>query len=121
VLLHSVGRLPEGYRHGIGGFDEFLTTTIGLERDAFVAYIESARPDYLTLERWVREHATNLTAEAIATVNHRMETYEFPEAMRAERLARLRLQAEGADLRTVPLNDLDDWLAMHEALTAARD
>jgi hypothetical protein len=67
ILLHSCGRLPDGYRHGVGGFDEFLTTTLGLDRDAFVTYIETAKPDYLTLEVWVRANATALTPEAIAT------------------------------------------------------
>ena len=23
ILLHACGRLPDGYRHGVGGFDEF--------------------------------------------------------------------------------------------------
>src|ERR1700682_2704180 len=69
ILLHGCGRLPEGYRHGVGGFDECLTTTLGLDRDAFIAYIETEKPDYLTLEKWVRANATSLTADAIAAVN----------------------------------------------------
>src|SRR5471030_1556222 len=40
LLLHSCGRLPEGYRCGVGGLDEFLTTTLGIDRDAFVAWVE---------------------------------------------------------------------------------
>jgi len=116
ILLYGCGRLPEGYRHGAGGFDEFLTTTLGIDRDAFVAYIEMEKPDYLTLERWVREHATALTPETIATVNERVAEADMPEAMRIERIAQLGFDQPGYT-KAVGLNDLDDWAAMHRTLT----
>lgn len=116
ILLHACGRLPEGYRHGVGGFDEFLTTTLGIDRDAFVAYIETEKPDYLTLESWVRANATNLTPEAIETMSQRAATVDLPETMRADRAARLRFN-DPSYIKAVALNDLDDWLGMHEALT----
>jgi Domain of unknown function (DUF5069) len=116
ILLHGCGRLPDGYRHGAGGFDEFLTTTLGIDRDAFVAYIETEKPDYLALERWVRENATALTPETIATVNARVADAEMPEAMRTERCAQLGIEESGYT-KAVILNDLDDWAAMHRALT----
>ena len=118
ILLHACGRLPEGYRHGAGGFDEFLTTTLGIDRDAFVAYIETEKPDYLTLEAWVRAHATSLTPEAIAVVNDRVMTIDLPEAMRPERAARLGFD-DPAYRKAYALNELDDWLALHESLTRA--
>jgi hypothetical protein len=116
ILLHGAGRLPERYRHGVGGFDEFLTTALGIDRDAFVAYIEDSRPDYLALEAWVRAHAATLTAEAVAKVNSRVESVDLPEAMLAERTARLGL-TDPSYTNAVALNDLDDWAAMHEIIT----
>ena len=116
ILLHGCGRLPEGYRHGAGGFDEFLTTTLGIDRDAFVAYIETEKPDYLTLERWVRAHAATLTAEAIATVNLRVTDTDLPETMLPDRRAALQFDEPGYT-KAVALNDLDDWAGMHAALT----
>jgi Domain of unknown function (DUF5069) len=118
ILLHGCGRLPEGYRHGVGGFDEFLTTTLGIDRDAFVAYIETEKPDYLTLERWVRENATALTPETIATVNARIADADMPEAMLADRRAQLGFHDPDCT-KAVALNDLDDWAALHRTLTGA--
>ena len=115
ILLHGYGRLPDGYRHGVGGFDEFLTTTLGIDRDAFIAYIETSKPDYLTLEAWVRANATALTPEAIAKVNDGVASTDIPEAMYADRCARLGF-ADPAYKKAVALNDLDDWLAIHETL-----
>lgn len=118
VRLYDCGRLPEGYRRGIGGFDEFLTTTLGLDRDAFIAYLREEKPTYLALEAWVRANATNLTPEAIATVNTQIECANLPEAMRAERAARIDF-FDPSYVNAVALNDLDDWTSMHEALLAA--
>ncbi|GAC1421679.1 MAG: hypothetical protein NVSMB64_30370 [Candidatus Velthaea sp.] len=119
VLLHGCGYLPDGYRHGSGGFDELLLTTLGLESEAFVAYICKEKPDYLTLEAWVRAHAAKLDAESIATVNARVDTADLPEAMRVERFARFHI-TDPAYTKAVALNDLDDWAGMHEAITGAR-
>jgi hypothetical protein len=118
ILLHGCGRLPEGYRHGVGGFDEFLTTTLGIDRDAFVSYIETEKPDYLTLEAWVRANATALTAEAIAAINARVANADLPDTMLADRRAQLGFDEPGYT-KAVALNDLDDWAGMHAALTRA--
>ncbi len=115
ILLYASGRLPEGYRHGAGGFDEFLTTTLGIDRDAFVSYVEMVRPDYPTLEAWVREHATTLNAETIATVNARVAEANMSEEMLAERRPRLGI-TDPAYTKAVAVNDLDDWQAFHAML-----
>jgi hypothetical protein len=118
ILLHACGRLPEGYRHGVGGFDEFLTTTLGIDRNAFVAYIKTEKPEYREVEAWVRAHATNLTPEAIATVNDRVETTDMPEALLDERRSRLQI-TDRSYTKAVAINDLDDWAGFHAALTAS--
>jgi hypothetical protein len=117
ILLFSQGRLPDGYRHGAGGFDEFLITTLGIDRDAFVAYVENEKPDYLTLERWVREHATNLNAGAIAKVNERVASADMNDELLAERRARLGI--DHSLTNAVAVNDVDDWQAMHAVLTSS--
>jgi hypothetical protein len=116
ILLHALGRLPEGYRHGTGGFDEYLTTALGIDNAAFIDYIETKRPDYLTLETWVRENATLLNEETIATVNERVTTANMPEQMRADRVTQLGIP-DTPITGAVALNDLDDWAAMHASLT----
>jgi hypothetical protein len=116
ILLHACGRLPEGYRHGAGGFDEALTTALGIDRDAFVAYISDEKPSYLALEAWVRAHATNLTPQAVAKLNAGIEAALLPEAMREERFARVGC-SDPTYTSAVALNDLDDWTAIHQLLT----
>ena len=63
----------------MGGFDEFLTTTLGIDRDAFVSYIETAKRDYLALEAWVRANAATLTPEAVAKVNEGVSATDIPD------------------------------------------
>jgi Domain of unknown function (DUF5069) len=112
ILLHAAGRLPEGYRHGVGGFDERLCTNLGIDRDAFITYIETAKPGYLELEDWVREHATKLDPESVEAHNRAVLAGEMPEEMTIQRRRELGL-ADGSVTKACPLNDLDDWAALH--------
>ena len=118
ISLHAAGRLPEGYRHGNGGFDAGMCAELGIDNAAFVAYIESERPTYLQLEAWVVAHGTALTPQAIARWNRIVAAAKLPDAMRVERLERFGL-VEGDAVMGVSLNDLDDWAAFHAALASA--
>jgi DNA-binding transcriptional regulator YiaG len=116
ILLYAFGRLPEGYRHGIGGFDELLTGSLGIDNAAFVAYIENEKPGYLRLEVWVKEHARNLTPESVAALNHTILTREMSAEMAGERRERFGI-TDPTFAHGVSLNDLDDWDQAHRALT----
>jgi hypothetical protein len=116
LLLHGTGRLPEGYRHGSGGFDEFFCTHFGLDQDAFVRFVETDRPDYLATERWVVENAKNITPETIAAFNERVLVAAMRDEMAAERRERFGIEDAGYK-NAVRLNDLDDWAGMHASLT----
>jgi hypothetical protein len=118
ILLHASGRLPDGYRHGAGGFDELLCERLGLDREAFVAFIEGERPDYLATERWVSEHARDLSPQTIAAFNTRIRTGNMREELAAERRRRFGI-ADDSFANAVALNDLDDWAGMHERLLEA--
>jgi hypothetical protein len=115
--LHAVGRLPDGYRHGVGGFDELVTHKLGVDRDAFAAYVETEAPDYLAAETWVRKNATQLTPAAIAALNEQIRGTKMPLEMAVKRRAELGPAAEGLELG-IPLNDLDDWRLLHEQFKA---
>ena len=118
LLLHSVGQLPAGYRHGTGGFDEFLCTSIGLDRDAFVAFVEEQRPSYLETEAYVREHATSLNAESVDAFNQAVTGRDMPAEMQGPRCSELGIP-HGEITRAIPLNDLDDWAGFHRALVGS--
>jgi hypothetical protein len=118
ILLHACGRLPEGYRHGSGGFDELLTTSLGIDNAAFVAYIESEKPGYLALEAWVKGHAANFTPETVAAFNHKIRTRDMGLEMAVERRARFGI-ADPAFAHGITLNDLDDWDQVYRKLTSS--
>jgi Domain of unknown function (DUF5069) len=115
ILLHAQGRLPEGYRHGAGGFDELLCANLGIDREAFVSYIEDTKPTYLQLESWVRQNAKNLSAASIAAHNRMIEERELPEDKREERWAAVGL-TDRSITKGVALNDLDDWTAAYHSI-----
>jgi Domain of unknown function (DUF5069) len=117
ILLHSAGRLPEGYRHGRGGFDEMTLDDLGIDADAFIAYIEREQPTYLALEAWVREHATKLDAASIAEHNRKIAEREKPEQMAVE--IRTALGLPPTITNSTALNDLDDWALAHRTIVAA--
>ncbi|HEV8020375.1 MAG TPA: DUF5069 domain-containing protein [Candidatus Lustribacter sp.] len=115
--LNAVGRLPDGYRHGVGGFDELLTGKLGVDHVAFAAYVEADAPSYLEAEAWIRKHATMLTPPAIGDLNEQIRATKMPAEMAAKRRGELGAGADGLELG-IPLNDLDDWRLLHEQLKA---
>ena len=119
ILLYSEGRLPEGYRHGEGGFDERLCTHFGIDRDAFVRFIETEKPGYLETERWVTAHASDLEPATIAAFNEFVLAANMRDEMAAERRASLSL-SDASFKNAVALNNLDDWAGMHAAVTGKR-
>ncbi len=118
ILLHASGRLPEGYRHGAGGFDGLLCERLGIDAAAFIAFIEGERPDYLALEAWVTQHARDLSPHAIAAFNDRIRTGNMGDENAAKARARFKV-ADDTFANAIALNNLDDWSLAHAAVTAA--
>jgi hypothetical protein len=118
ILLHASGRLPEGYRHGEGGFDEVTIDNLGLDRGAFIAYIENEKPDYQQLEAWVREHGTKLDPASIAAHNEYILTRRMRDEIAVPRRAELGI-TDPDFWNGVALNDLDDWAGFHKQVTAS--
>ena len=116
--LHGAGRLMDGYRHGVGGFDEMLTGAIGMDPAAFAAWVERETPDYLTAEEYVRGHASDLTPAAIDAWTAKIGAQDLPAERIPERHAELGI-TDPAFTRSVPLNDLDDWFELHHQLLTA--
>jgi hypothetical protein len=117
MRYHAAGLLPEGYRHGSGGFDGSLLEAIGVEGEAFAAYVDAERPDYLTLERWVRAHARDASEAAIRAFNERTLGLQMPEPRRTEWKQRFGL-TDDRYTSAIELNQLDDWATAHAQITA---
>ncbi|MGH7706941.1 MAG: DUF5069 domain-containing protein [Vulcanimicrobiaceae bacterium] len=112
ILLHAADALPEGYRHGTGGFDEFLCNNLGLEPAELIAFIATERPSYSQCEAWVKTHATKLDPESIAWHNIAIRTRNMGEQLAADRRATLNI-ADPTFANATTLNDLDDWNGVH--------
>lgn len=115
VLLHAKGRLPPGYRHGTGGFDEATAIAIGFDRDAFIEFVSMQHPTYLETEAWVRKNAKNLSEESIRKHNEHVHRKKPPLLAKAQR-AFVGLEDESI-LDATLLNDLDDWHTLHAQVT----
>ena len=116
-LAASTGRLPDGYFNGDGAFDRKISETIGYDGHAFKAFVETDKPGYLAVEAWVRAHAANLTPQALAETHAYYATAKMPERLAVSMRERFRIEDPSFDLG-VPLNDLDDWAALHAQLLA---
>jgi hypothetical protein len=115
LILHATGRLPEGYRHGAGGVDEEVVTCLGIDRDEFIAYVETKLPTYTECEEWIKANAKTLDAAVIAKHNEfvRREKAEVPARQQREYIG-----TQDASIRnSMALNDLDDWKTVHTQLT----
>jgi hypothetical protein len=115
VLLYAQGRLPAGYRHGTGGFDEATALNLGFDRDAFIDFVTTKLPTYLECEAWVRAHAKNLDPESIRKHNALVHRDKPPLMAKAQR-AFVGLADESV-LDATLLNDLDDWQTVHALVT----
>lgn len=119
VLLHASGRLPEGYRHGAGGFDEMTCAHLGIKAAEFVRYIEGRRPTYLDCEEWVRKNAKKLSPATIEEHNESILAWEKSANLAAEQREAIGI-SECSLVNAVALNDLEDWMRIHQALEAHR-
>ena len=116
LLLHALGRLPDGYRHGVGGFDEMTCNALGIPAEDLIAYVTSVKPHYLQFEEWVRARA-DLNHDRIAMHNADVLARDKTVENAAEQRAYI---GEGAPetRNAVLLNELDDWVTLHRALLA---
>jgi hypothetical protein len=115
LRLHSLGKLPEGYRHGDGGSDGELLRALGVEPTALLAYVGAESPDYVTLEAWLRANAATVSSPALAALTAELETFLMPEPRRTEWTARFGLPDYQVATR---LNELDDWDLVHAQIVA---
>jgi hypothetical protein len=89
---------------------------LGIDVEELIRFIDTALPDYLQFEAWVREHATKLDANTIAAHNLDILTRNMREELASERRARFGI-ADESFAHAIRLNDLDDWAGVHAMVT----
>lgn len=87
---------------------------IGVDRDAFLAFIASDKPSYIQCEKWVSENGSKVNEAAIGELNAAITGYIHDDATRQSILSAAGLP-DGEPRDAVNLNNLDDWDEFHKA------
>ncbi len=108
--LDAVGKLHSDYPAAGAGFDQMTLDALGIERDAFLAYIKETKPSYTQCEQWILDQkGGSLDSSAIDAHNAAVVGYNHDDATRGAILAAVGIADTGAILDAVNLNNLEDW------------
>ncbi|MCX8237319.1 MAG: DUF5069 domain-containing protein [Akkermansiaceae bacterium] len=108
--LDAVGKLHSDYPAAGAGFDQMTLDALGIERDAFLAYIKESKPSYTQCEQWILDQkGGSLNSSAIDTHNAAVVGYNHDDATRGGILSAVSIADTGAILDAVNLNNLEDW------------
>ncbi len=108
MCLGAVGKLADGYKNCGPGYDLMVLDAIGVNHEALINFVASAKPSYVQFEKFIAENATKLTAAAIAEINGAVAGYQHKDETRQSILAAVGLP-DGKPTDAVNLNNLDDW------------
>ena len=112
--LEAAGKLADGYPGAGQGYDQMVLDGLGLERDAFLGFIASAKPTYIQCEKWVSENGSKVNKAAIDELNAAITGYIHDDATRQSILSTAGLP-DGEPRDAISLNNLDDWDEFHSA------
>ena len=112
ALLHAHNRLAEDWGCGPGGLDKIIMGYVGVDKETFITWLMNELPSYARCEQWVRENATNLTAEAIAESNAYLLNSRLPGDLNAQFRAHMQIDDDSVEVG-IMLNTLDDWDTVH--------
>ena len=114
VSLDAGGKLHDEYPAIGAGYDAMTLAAIGIEADAFTAFVKENKPSYCATEVWVLEqNGGSLDAGKIAEHNAGVTGYIHADDTRAEILTAAGRADDGSIKDAVNLNNLDDWALFH--------
>lgn len=117
-ILSAAGMLYEGYTDTNRGFNQFVVDGIGLEPDAWFAFL-ATMPTYPQTEDYLKAKAAKLDPASIAATNQEILGYVRPEDRAAP--VRERVGLDAPELRhSAVLVDYDDWCSFHEQIVEHR-
>jgi hypothetical protein len=112
--LGAVGKLHDDYPAAGQGYDQMVLDGLGVDRDAFLKYIDEKNPSYPETEAWILEQkGGSLDADAVKSLNDSIVGYNHDDATRGEILGAANVADNGDILDAVNLNNLDDWTCFH--------
>ena len=113
--LEAADKLADGYPGCGQGYDQMVLDGLGIEREAFVTFIASEKPNYVQCEKWVRENGSKVNEAAIAELNAAITGYIHADETRQAILSEVGLP-DGEPRDAINLNNLDDWDGFHKAI-----
>ncbi len=117
LSLAAAGALPEGYDECGDGFDAMTLNTLGLDRAKTIEYVRTAKPSYMTFEKWVVANG-KIDRAAIALHNKAVTGYNHGDEK--GRSMRDASRIEDAAVRdAVMLNTIEDLDELHRELVSS--
>ena len=112
--LENAGKIADGYPGCGQGYDQMVLDALGLDRDAFLAFI-ATKPTYVQCEQWVKDNGSSVTPEAITELNAAITGYIHKDDYRQGILSAVGLP-DGDPRDAINLNNLEDWHDFHAAV-----
>ena len=112
--LENAGKIADGYPGCGQGYDQMVLDGLGLDRDAFLAFI-ATKPTYVQCEQWVKDNGSSVTPEAITELNAAITGYIHNDDYRQGILSAVGLP-DGDPRDAINLNNLEDWHDFHAAV-----
>ena len=112
--LENAGKIADGYPGCGQGYDQMVLDGLGLDRDAFLAFI-ATKPTYVQCEQWVKDNGSSVTPEAITELNAAITGYIHKDGYRQGILSAVGLP-DGDPRDAINLNNLEDWHDFHAAV-----
>ncbi len=116
--LEARGKLDSRYPGCGQGYDMMTVNALGLDKDALLAFIRTAKPTYPQFEAWVKKQpGVKLDAATIEQHNAAVRGYIHDDATRQGILKNNGLPDDASAVKdAIRLNDLDSWQEFHEAV-----
>ena len=112
--LENAGKIADDYPGCGQGYDQMVLDGLGLDRDAFLAFI-ATKPTYVQCEQWVKDNGSSVTPEAITELNAAITGYIHKDDYRQGILSAVGLP-DGDPRDAINLNNLEDWHDFHAAV-----
>jgi hypothetical protein len=116
--LEARGKLDKRYPGCGKGYDQMTLNNLGLDREATLNYLRTARPTYPQFEAWVQKQpGVKLDAASIEKHNAAVRGFIHDDETRHGVLKNNGLPDDAkAPKDAIHLNDLDSWQEFHEAV-----
>ncbi len=116
--LEARGVIAPGYPGCGKGYDQMVLDGLGINRDAFLAFVKSDKPTYPQVEGWIKKQpGARLDNASIEKLNSAILGYIHTGDVRQGIFSANGLCDDTCAFRdAVNLNNLDDWKEFHEAV-----